>query len=425
VIKNLIYTDEDKVNEEGVRSQPYFKCNWNLELFYSQNLINHLGVYSADRVKTIGGFRVGFEGAQDYDLALRFIQDINRNGIIHIPRVLYHWRKHEGSISSSQNNKSYAYISGEIALNEHFARTAINATAKILQPGLYRITYKLEEPKPFITLIIPTKNKVGLLRKCINSILTKTTYSNYEILIVDNNSDEKETLNYLRDIQANTKVKCIRDESPFNFSALCNKAVSVSKNNFIGLLNNDVEIITPGWLETMLAIASQPGVGAVGAKLLYPDNTIQHAGVILGIGGVAGHPYKYQPSSNHGYFNRALIQQEMTAVTAACCIMRSSIYLSLGGFDEDNLPVAFNDVDFCIRLRNEGFRNIWTPYAELYHHESASRGKDDTVEKEQRFQKEIEYMHSHWGELLENDPAYSPNLTLKDENFDMAWPPRR
>ncbi len=420
----LIYSDEDKIDENSVRSQPYFKCDWNPELFYSQNMISHLGVYAADLVKKIGGFRIGYEGSQDYDLALRFIERINREDIFHIPRVLYHWRIHDNSTSSIQDSKAYAFTSGQKAIEEHFQRTGTKASVEPMNPGFYRIKYELPDPLPMVTLIILTRNKSDLLNNCINSILTKTSYPNYEILIVDNDSDEEETLHYLERIQYEAKVRCIRDERPFNFSALCNNGVNTAEGEYIGLINNDIEVITPEWLNEMVAIAAQNGVGAVGAKLLYPDNTIQHSGIIMGIGGVASHAHKHQHSSSYGYFGRAVLLQEMTAVTAACCLIRKSTYEVIGGFDEVNLPVAFNDVDFCIRLKRAGFRNIYTPFATLYHHESVSRGKDDTEEKNARFQNEQAFMNDKWGTFLHNDPAYNPNLTLKNENFELAWPPR-
>ena len=254
--------------------------------------------------------------------------------------------------------------------------------------------------------------------------MSKTTYPNYDILIIDNNSDEQETIEYLAKIQFDKKVKCIRDERPFNFSSICNNAVQLAEGEYIGLLNNDTEVITPEWIEEMLAIAAREGIGAVGAKLLYPDNTIQHGGIVLGIGGVASHAHKHQPGSSYGYFGRAVLTQEFSAVTAACCLIRKSTYLSIGGLDEKNLAIAFNDVDFCLRLKHAGYRNIWTPFAQLYHHESVSRGNEDTQEKEKRFNREKDFLINNWGDLFENDPAYNPNLTLQNENFELAWPPR-
>ncbi len=421
----LIYSDEDRIDSQGKRSSPYFKCDWNKELFYSQNLISHLGVYHTDLIKNIGGFRVGFEGAQDYDLALRCIECISPNQIYHIPRILYHWRMHDVSAASFDNAKPNAMQIGEKALNDHFRRQHINAHAEFVN-FCYRTHYSLPDPQPMASLIIPTRNGLQLLRQCIDSILKKTTYSNYEILIIDNDSDDAATLQYLHELNSETKVRVrvIKDNRPFNFSALNNNAVKLALGEFIGLLNNDLEVISPDWLSEMISIASQPRVGAVGAKLWYPDDTLQHGGVIVGLGGVAAHSHKHLPRDEFGYFGRASCTQNLSAVTAACLIIRKSIYEEVGGLEEQNLQVAFNDVDFCLRVQEAGYDNVWTPYAELYHHESATRGYENTPEKRARFAKEIKYMKLRWGESLLKDPAYSPNLTLDRDDFSFANPPR-
>ena len=248
----------------------------------------------------------------------------------------------------------------------------------------------------------------------------------YEILIIDNDSNDPATLRYLQQLTSEGRVRVIRDDRPFNFSALNNNAVHAASGELIGLLNNDLEIISPDWLSEMVAIALQPDVGAVGAKLLYPDNTLQHAGIILGLGAdrVAGHAHYHFPKSRHGYFGRTHLISSFSAVSAACLVIKKSIYEQVGGLDEMNLPIAFNDVDFCLRVQDAGYHNIWTPYAELYHHESASRGYDNTPEKQARFAKETQYMKLRWGDLLFNDPAYNPNLTLEQEDFSLATPPR-
>lgn len=420
----LIYSDEDKIDENGVRQDPYFKCDWNPELFYSQNMISHLGVYQTEIIRKIGGFRTGFEGSQDYDLALRFIEQIDPREIFHISKILYHWRLHENSTSYVPESKDYAYIAGENALNEHFKRTAKRARANISRPGLYRLTYQLIESAPHITLIIPTKNQSKLLRNCIQSILQKTAYTAYDILIVDNDSDEEGFFRLLNELKTEKRFSCINNKNPFNYSAINNQAISGAKGEYVCLLNNDIEVINANWLDEMVAIAMQPGIGAVGAKLYYPDDRIQHAGVILGLGGVAGHAHKFLSSKAFGYFGRAALMQEMSAVTGACLLVKRNIYLEVGGMDDINLAVAFNDVDFCLRLKKAGYRNIWTPYAELYHYESATRGMDDTEIKNQRFSKEVAFMKETWGNELQIDPAYNPNLSLSNENFELAWPPR-
>ena len=420
----LIYSDEDKISLSGERTDPYFKCDWNPDLFRSHNMISHLGVYRTDLVKEIGGFRAGFEGSQDYDLAARVIERISPDQIVHIPRVLYHWRILPGSTALSGTEKNYASIAGVRTLNEHFSRTKVAARAELLDFGMYRVRYAIPTPQPLVSLIIPTRNGLHLLKRCVDSILFKTVYKNYEIIIVDNGSDDQEILRYFGQLAENKKVHLLRDDSPFNYSALNNVAVKKALGTYVGLINNDLEVISPEWLDEMVGIAIQPGVGAVGARLWYPDNTLQHGGVITGLLTLAGHAHKKLPRGQFGYFARACITQSVSAVTGACLVIKKSTYNKVGGLDEKNLKVAFNDVDFCLKVRQAGYRNVWTPYAELYHHESASRGQEDTPEKKRRFQQEILHMHTCWGELLRSDPAYSLNLTLDREDFSLAWPPR-
>jgi glycosyltransferase involved in cell wall biosynthesis len=417
----MIYSDEDKINEKGTRFGPYFKCDWNEDLFYSHNMFSHLGVYHAQLIHKVGGFRIGLEGSQDYDLALRCIEQIDPKQIHHIPRVLYHWRLHAESTASSSEAKPYAMIAGERAITEHLARKGIKAKAELIVYG-YRVRYSLPEILPLVSLIIPTRNGLKLLKQCVDSIVSKTTYSNYEILVVDNGSDDVATLDYLRKITSNSKVRVIRDDRPFNYSALNNAAIKLARGEIVGLVNNDIEVISPDWLSEMVSHALRPDVGAVGAKLLYPNDTVQHAGVLLGVTGVAAHAHKNLPRHGHGYFSRANLIQSFSAVTAACLVVRKSTYESVGGLNEVDLKIAFNDIDFCIRLRKAGFKNIWTPYAELYHHESATRGYEDSPEKRERFAKEVAYMERN--NLSKPDPAYSLNLTLDNDDFSLAWPPR-
>lgn len=418
----LIYSDEDKLDEQGVRKDPYFKSDWNVDLFYSQNMFSHLGLYEASLVKQVGGFRTGFEGSQDYDLVLRCIECLTPAQIGHVPKVLYHWRVHQQSTASSTDAKPYAQLAGEKALNEHFARSGIKGHVEYVGNG-YRAFYDLPQPAPLVSLIIPTRNAIGLVRQCIDSILERTTYDNYEIILVDNGSDEPASIDYFKSLELHSRIRVMRDDREFNYSALNNVAVREARGEYIGLINNDIEVITPDWLSEMVAIASQSGVGAVGARLWYPDYTLQHGGVILGIGGVAGHSHKRLPKQRRGYFERAALMQSFSAVTAACLVVKKKHYLAVGGLDEINLKVAFNDVDFCIRLRELGLRNVWTPYAELFHHESATRGNDVQPEKQSRFQSEVRYMLARWKDVLQRDPAYNPNLTLEHEDFSLACPP--
>lgn len=420
----LIYSDEDKIDQLGRRYDPYFKSDWNPDLFLSHNMICHLSVYRFDLVRKIEGFREDYDGSQDYDLALRCIEQLVPQQIVHIPRILYHWRSHPGSTAQAGSVKNYALLAGERALNDHFARTGVSAKAELLEIGMYRVHYDVTNPAPLVSLIIPTRNSLNLVKQCMKSILDKTIYENYEIIIVDNNSDDTKTLEYFDSLVSDNRIRLLRDERPFNFSALNNTAVLQARGEYIGLINNDIEVITSKWLDEMMSLAVQHGVGAVGARLWFPNDTLQHGGCITGIGGVAGHPHKNLPKGHLGYFGRAQLIQTISVVTAACLVIKKSIYQEVGGLDEINLKVAFNDVDFCLRVREAGYRNIFTPYAELYHHESATRGFEDSAEKQMRFRNEVYYMQKRWGDTLFTDPAYNPNLTLEREDFSLAWPPR-
>jgi len=420
----LIYSDEDKINEANQRLQPYFKPDWNLDLFYSQNMFSHLGAYRLDLVKEVGGFRVGYEGSQDYDLALRCIEKVDANQIHHIPYVLYHWRIHEQSTAHSHETKPYAQVSALRALSEHFQRIKIDAKAMIDGSG-YRVRFAVPEKRPLVTLVIPIRNSVELLERCIGSIFEKTLYDPYEIVIIDNGSDETALLEYLQILASKENVTVVRDESRFNFSALVNQGVKLANGEIVGLLNNDTEVISPDWMTEMVSQAMRPDVGAVGARLWYPNDHLQHGGLIIGVGGVAGHAHKHLPSGHAGYFGRANLISNFSAVTAACLFIRKNLYTELGGLNEDRLGVAFNDVDFGCRLVTLGYRNVWTPYANLYHHESASRGSDRTkTGPKYRFELEMNYVREKWQEILSSDPAYSPNLTLVHEDLSYAWPPR-
>lgn len=422
----LLYSDEDKIDDKGNRSQPYFKSDWNRELFYSQNMISHLGIYDADILKRAGRFRAGFEGSQDYDLALRCIELIESTQIQHIPRVLYHWRVHGKSTALSSNKKPYSMLAGERALNEHFERCNIDAVAKHIGYG-YRVKYSLPDNPPLVSVIILTRNGLQLLRTCIQSIIKLTTYPNYEIIVVDNGSDDPETLAYLNQPGGREKeFRVIRIDRPFNYSALNNEAVKEAKGEYLAFVNNDVTVISSEWLSEMMGLAVQEGVGAVGAKLYFPDDTIQHSGIILGLGfhGVAGCAHSGLRRGNRGYFGRASLTNSYLAITAACMVVKKTLFTEMGSFDEVNLPIAYNDVDFCLRVTEAGYRNVFTPFAELYHHESSSRGVDVTSEDQLRASAEIEYFKKRWSHLLLNDPAYNRNLSLEFSDFSLAWPPR-
>lgn len=415
----LIYSDEDKIDEQGERHAPYFKPGWNYDLFLSQNCFSHLGLIKRDLVLSIGGFRKGFEGSQDHDLILRAIEQVSDEQIIHIPKVLYHWRVHAESTAKSSASKPYAALAGERAIGEHLQRKGRSAQVTFEGYG-YRVRYQLPTKQPLVSLIIPTRNGLHLLRQCLESIIAKTTYKNYEFIIVDNGSDEPDTLQYLRKVNTWKNARVIRDNRPFNYSQLNNLAAKEARGEILGLVNNDIEVIEPDWLGEMVSHAIRPEVGAVGAKLLFPNNTLQHGGVILGVGGVANHAHLHLPRHHHGYFARMSVIQQFSAVTAACLLVRKSVYEDAQGLDEKNLVVAFNDVDFCIRLTKLGYKNVWTPYAELYHHESATRGQDIAPEKRARFIREVNYMMNTWGEDFINDPAYNPNLNLDFPDFSLS-----
>lgn len=419
----LIYSDEDKIDEHGKRFDPYFKPDWNPDLFRSQNMISHLGVYSAELVRKVGGFRPGYEGSQDYDLALRCIEILRADEIRHIPHVLYHWRAIPGSTALASDAKSYARSAGVRALEDHFRRRDIKVEVEETTGGNYRIAYPLPDVLPLVSLIVPTRDKVDLLRVCVDGLLNATDYPNLEVIIANNQSTEAQTLAYFDQLRADPRVRIVDFDAPFNFSGINNFAVAQSRGEIVGLINNDIEVIEPGWLKEMVSHAVRPEIGAVGAMLYFPDDRIQHAGVILGLGGVAGHAYLCKPRNWPGQMNRARVVQNLSCVTAACLLLRKSIYDEVNGLDE-GLRVAFNDSDFCIRIRDAGYRNLWTPWAQLYHHESASRGQEDSPEKLARFNSEVDFMRQRWGAAIEQDPAYNPNLSLTIESFVLSWPPR-
>ena len=409
----IIYADEDLQDAQGLRAEPNFKPDWNLDLHLSLNLVGGFGVYRTALVQSVGGYQTGMTEAMDFDLSLRCLRHVAPEQIIHLPYVLFH-----GSSSIRKASEE-----GAQTLNAYFVRQQIDASAENIVHG-YRIHYALPKVLPLVSLIIPTRNGLELLRRCIDSILQKTGYANFEIIIVDNGSDEPATLDYFKSLAKQENIRILRIDAPFNYSALNNTAVKVARGELIALVNNDIEVISSDWLNEMVSHALRSGVGAVGARLLYPNGTLQHGGVVLGLGGVAGHAHMGLARDQLGYQGRATLTQSLSAVTAACLVVKKSIFEAVGGLNEQDLAVAFNDVDFCLRVREAGYRNVWTPFAELYHHESASRGYEDTPEKQQRFAKEASYMYQRWGILLQADPAYSPNLTLQADDFSLAWPPR-
>lgn len=420
----IVYSDEDKLDTAGHRFNPYFKSDWNPSLFLGHNLISHLGVYRTQLMREVGGFRVGFHGSQDYDLAARCVERLRADQIVHIPRVLYHWRIIPGSTSESIGNKPYALTASEQALNEHLMRQGLAGEVRALPTGSHCVRYAVPASPPLVSIIVPTRNGVELLRTCLESVRDKTQYANYQILIVDNASDDPATLRYMAELAADPRIRVLRDDRPFNFSALNNQAARAADGEVLALLNNDIEVITPDWLDHMVGAAMLADVGAVGARLWYPDNTLQHGGVILSDDDVAVHAHHRLPRGSHGYFSRAELMQDFSAVTAACLVVRKDRFFEVDGMNEVDLAIAYNDIDLCLKLRERGYRNLWTPFADLYHHESVSRGPEDTPEKIARLQREAAYMRQRWAKWLARDPAFSPNLTVVTADFGLAWPPR-
>ena len=422
----VIYSDEDKIDEAGTRSNPFFKPDWNPELFLGQNYVNHLGCYRAELLREIGGFREGFEGSQDYDLVLRCVERLRPEQIRHIPRILYHWRMVSGSLAAIPDAKPYAREAARRAIGEYCKRRGM--------PGMvvpcpenhesHRFIHALPRPQPLVSIVIPTRDRVELLKQCIESIQRGTDYEPFEIIVVDNGSAEEETFRFFRAAEGDESIRVMVDRGPFNYSRLNNGAAAEARGSILLFLNNDTEIDDPGWLTELVSHAGREEVGAAGARLWYPDGTLQHGGVILGMGGVAGHAFPHIPRGHPGYFNRAMLQQNCSAVTGACLAVRKSVFEELGGFDEENLGVTFNDIDFCLRLTQRGYRVVWTPYANLIHHESASRGHQRTREEQAEFERAVDYMHQTWGVQLLHDPFYNPNLSLNSPGFTIAFPPR-
>ena len=409
---NLIYSDYDEIDQDGMRCSAYFKPDWNPDLLLSQNIICHLAVYRTDLLRTIGGFRKGFEGSQDWDLSLRVTETCRAEQIRHIPKILYHWRRHEQSASYNLDSSHYAVVAAKKALTEHLERK--KRKGKVIRTrfmGWFRVRYEIENP-PHVSIIICTRDRIDLLRPCIESVLEKTSYKNYDILVVDNNSREQSTHEFLDECRNNPRLRVIKDEGEFNFSALNNRAASQASGDVLCFLNNDTVVISSEWLEEMVSHAMREEIGAVGAKLLFPDGRIQHAGIVLGMGGIAGHVFAGLPGDSDGYMGRAQLIQNYTAITGACMVMRKSVFVEVGGFNETELKISFNDIDLCLRIHSAGYRNLWTPYALLYHHQSASRGQDVTPSQQELAATEADYFHNRWRELIYHDPGYNPSLSL-------------
>lgn len=413
----FLYTDENTFHNRPRDAYcPHYKPDYAPDTLRSYNYICHFSVFSRELLDKVGGFRSQFDGSQDYDLILRLTEQAKK--VTHIPEILYYWRAHRNSVAENIGAKPYTLDAARRALAEHLARVGLTGDVEDgMIPSTYRIRYAIEG-EPLVSIIIPNKDHTETLKTCIDSIRKLSTYSNFEIVIVENNSTEEETFAYYSELEAQGAAQAITWDGPFNYSAINNYGISQkAQGEYYLLLNNDVEVLSPDWIQEMLMYAQRKEVGAVGAMLYYPDDTIQHAGVIVGLGGVAGHSHKNYSKGHPGYAYRLKIPQNYSAVTAACIMLPKHVWEEVGGLDE-SFAVAFNDVDLCMRIRKAGYLIVWTPYAELYHYESKSRGTEDTPEKRQRFVGEVKRFQARWEkELAAGDPYYNPNLTLDREDF--------
>ncbi|MBB6251509.1 glycosyltransferase family 2 protein [Nitrospirillum iridis] len=417
---DALFSDEDKIDSDGFRGDPNFKPDWNPALMLGQDAFAHLGVFRRPLVMAVGGFRPGFSGgAAGYDLILRLASATTPDAIRHIPRILYHaCARPPGADGGDQ-----AWHAGKRAVEDHLVRLGRPGTVSRAPGGGYRVDYALVAP-PRVSIIIPTRDKLDLLRGCLDSLRTVSTYPDVEIIVVDNGSTDAETLAYLGGLASVGAIRVLRDDGPFNYSRLNNRAAGMATGEYLCLLNNDTVVITPDWLGQMMAHAMLPDVGAVGALLYYADDTIQHAGVTIGMGGVAGHVHRRLPRGEGGYAGRATLTQDVSAVTGACLLTRRALFLELGGLNERDLTVAFNDVDYCLRLRAAGYRVVLAATAELYHLESVSRGPDTDPAKSRRFAGEIDYMVAQWADMMHADPCFNPNLDLESTTPRLAKRPR-
>jgi GT2 family glycosyltransferase len=434
---DLIYADQDLVDPSGRRYGPYFKPDWNIDLLLGHNVFSHLGVFRRELLTRVGGLREGLvDGSQDYDLILRCASvSEQQSNPRHIPEILYHWRQMDEASSFSRVNLDRCIAAARRAIRDYLEGQGVQGAEVLPAPATpfwSRVHWPLPLPPPRVSLIIPTRDQAELLSRCVSGLLHRTSYPDIEVLIVDNDSREPQTLELFDRLLRDNRVRILRRPGKFNYSALNNSAVPEATGEIIVLLNNDIDIIDAGWLRELVSIAVRPEVGAVGAKLIYADGRIQHAGVVLGVGnhaggpGIAGHFGHFVSKSEIGYFGQFSLAREVSAVTGACLALRKEIYEAAGGLDAKHLPVSYNDVDLCLRIRALGLRVIWTPFAELYHLESASRGQNRTPKQiATAGLKEADYMRQRWGSMLDNDPFYNPNFDRADHYFRLAIPPRR
>ena len=414
---DVIYTDEDKVTSDlKEHFQPHFKPDFNPDLLCANNYICHLFVVKRSLALKLGGQDPAYDGAQDYDFIFRCTE--NAEKIVHVAKILYHWRVHQASTADNPSSKLYAFDAGKRAIEAHLARTGAKAEVSHTKDlGFYRVKYQVQG-NPLVSIVIPNKDEKETLKKCLESIWKKNSYSNSEIILVENNSTTQEIRDYYKELDGKERVRVVYWDKEFNYSAINNFGISHAKGEYILCLNNDITVISPDWMEELLANCQRPEVGIVGARLYYPDNTIQHAGIVLGMGGCAGSLFVGLARSRGGYLHKAALQQDLSAVTAACFMVKKEVFEKAGGFEE-KLAVAFNDVDFCLKVRHAGYLVVYDPYAELYHHESKTRGYENTEAKKRRFQEEIEYMRCHWMPDILRDPYYNENLSLKASDYSL------
>lgn len=408
---SLIYSDDDSIDDDLVRSNPRFKPDWNPDLLLSQNYIGECLVMHSHLLDEALSTKIDSDSLWIFSILVQ--QALRKIKVKHIPLILNHVRRSEGRPKTRKSEQQ------SIALEEYLRPLYAKVTPGKAK-GVFRITWPIPTPEPLVSIIIPTKDKADILKKAVDSILALTTYSNYEILIVDNQSKEKASIAYLNEIESCKKVRILSYNKPFNYSSINNYAVTKTNGSIIALLNNDVEVITGDWLTELVSHAVRPDIGCVGSMLYYPDDRVQHAGVIVGLGGCAGHSHKFYKRGDSGYTNRLLCTQNYSAVTGACLVLEKAIFEKVQGLNEQDLAVAFNDVDLCLKVKELGYRNLWTPWAELYHHESISRGKDDSPIKRERLTKEVNYMRDTWNTAGVVDPCYSKYLTRIREDFSVG-----
>ena len=421
---DFLYSDEDKINEKHIRFEPYFKPDFSPETLECNNYITHFVVVKKKLIDEIGLLDSRFDGAQDFDFVLRATEKSKK--IVHISKILYHWRVHSTSTANVADSKPYAYEAGLRVIEEHLKRTGRNGKVEYGQdvPGIYKINFDIEG-KPKVSILIPNKDNIKLLKNCIDSILKLTTYENYEIVIIENNSEKEETFKYYEKIVNNEKIKVLdytnsTNKKEFNYSSLINFGVKNVDGDFVLQLNNDTKLLTPNWLEIFIGYAQNQEIGAVGARLYYKDKSIQHAGIAYGLSGIAGNLLVNLPFGKHGYFGREAATRNVSAVTGACLFARKDIYSKVDFMDEELFKIGFNDVDFCLKILEKGYRIVYNPYVELVHYESKSRGYEITEEKQKRFENECNNFKEKWKELLSKpDPYYNKNFTRETCNFDI------